>query len=424
MSDKLTEAFYQQRRYFVELFSFVANEFLTLAVYRLEEATNTILDHGTGLSKQGRKIKVGKFYQQKKDQSSDEDLAAEKLNHMNDEVDDIVDQLQEKMEKGEDVDFKEDEQSKKDRLGLAGMQKQMEAVSRLNLGLRSKAFPVLIEMQNKNILYAKSAVLKKNIKSLLHLIDKIDASLDDRVDCGEMVQAIYTQIEEKEDQVKFLCSFLDGVPIQDLAKITLNDLNNIPVTEPEFVLRFFDHYRQVLLDCVSYTESSTVEIGKALAVLLEDSDRIGAVSQESLDSIENLQEELLKDNDDQDLGSKQDKVNSALSAFRKVLSKDKSLQDLVNPILVALQFQDQLQQHLNNLSGFVNILSEVLSKKDEELIAQVYSLEHDTFDPLGLALYKLTTMEEERDILRKYFDGIPTKVEINEQDGQGINFLE
>jgi hypothetical protein len=70
---------------------------------------------------------------------------------MNREVDDLVDAIQNEMAGGGDVSklsaVKEDEDAKRSRLSLSGVQKQLETIIQLETGLKEKLVPVLTNMQ-------------------------------------------------------------------------------------------------------------------------------------------------------------------------------------------------------------------------------------------------------------------------------------
>ncbi|MFW7379187.1 MAG: hypothetical protein ACOH5I_10300 [Oligoflexus sp.] len=64
------------------------------------------------------------------------------------EVGDLVDVLQEKMAAGEDIDHLDvEEKFSQERLGLAGVQKQLEGLITLDAGLKNRILPALTSMQ-------------------------------------------------------------------------------------------------------------------------------------------------------------------------------------------------------------------------------------------------------------------------------------
>ncbi len=74
-----------------------------------------------------------------------------KKDEVNAAVDDIVAQLQEKMASGEELDssmdLHEDEELKKQRLSLSGVQKQLEGLIVLDAGIKDQILPALASMQ-------------------------------------------------------------------------------------------------------------------------------------------------------------------------------------------------------------------------------------------------------------------------------------
>lgn len=66
---------------------------------------------------------------------------------INQEVDDLFDQIQAQVDAGAAVDVQEDDSAKKERLGLSGLQKQMEGLITLDKGIREKILPAMCSMQ-------------------------------------------------------------------------------------------------------------------------------------------------------------------------------------------------------------------------------------------------------------------------------------
>lgn len=75
----------------------------------------------------------------------------EEINH---EVDDLFDQIQAQIaagRDGQDLGIMEDEKRRAERLGLAGLQKQLEGIITLDKGIRAKVLPALTTMQFEDV---------------------------------------------------------------------------------------------------------------------------------------------------------------------------------------------------------------------------------------------------------------------------------
>lgn len=74
----------------------------------------------------------------------------ERKEDINHEVDDLFDQIQAQIaagRDGQDLGIAEDEKRRAERLGLAGLQKQLEGLITLDKGIRAKILPALTSMQ-------------------------------------------------------------------------------------------------------------------------------------------------------------------------------------------------------------------------------------------------------------------------------------
>lgn len=72
---------------------------------------------------------------------------ATRKEQINKEVDDLFDQIQAQVDAGCAVDVQENDAAKKERLGLSGLQKQMEGLITLDKGIREKILPAIYSMQ-------------------------------------------------------------------------------------------------------------------------------------------------------------------------------------------------------------------------------------------------------------------------------------
>lgn len=72
----------------------------------------------------------------------------------NKEVDDLIDKIQTSLDSGADLNSSvvEDDASKKSRLSLAGVQKELETIITMEVGIKEKLLPVLSGMQFEDII--------------------------------------------------------------------------------------------------------------------------------------------------------------------------------------------------------------------------------------------------------------------------------
>ncbi len=197
----------------------------------------------------------------------------------------------------------------------------------------------------------------------------------------------------------------------------------------ELAKKFIDFYEAALIKSVEVTEVATLKIGETMNTLLQDSERIANLSNQSLDALEKVKEQILSlAQQKEELSAEQDpkkkgKINYVVGALQELSSKDQSISDLIEPIITALQYQDRIQQNFGNLAKFIRLWGDGLSSTDLEQIMTLYDPEGETFEPFGQTLYDTTTMEGERDILRECFTTLSEEKSIEDDDDGGISFF-
>ncbi len=210
------------------------------------------------------------------------------------------------------------------------------------------------------------------------------------------------------------------------------DRTNIMMSVSELLKRNLEFFKESFTNCIETSELSTVRVGASLDHLMEDSVRITSLSKEALKSIDLLKEQLENSLDSGKLLSKdttgemkKGHAGYLVKALEQLSSKDQTIQELINPIVMALQYQDRLQQHFNNLLKFMVTLEQTAGELNEEAIIEVYDPQNENFEPLGNKMYDITTMEEEREILRNYFAEIKDRVDVQPEDDDdgGISFF-
>ena len=103
---------------------------------------------------------------------SDGDVSASK-EAMNREVDDLVDAIQAQLSSGTPVDVSatvgEDDDAKRTRLSLSGVQKQLETIIQLETGLKEKLVPVLTSMQFEDAIKQRLKRMSQGWQACLEL---------------------------------------------------------------------------------------------------------------------------------------------------------------------------------------------------------------------------------------------------------------
>ena len=139
-----TEAVHQLDHLFLELFEQLANQ----ARAHSAESAHHVLNLSRGYLSETASDAMEDFFNI---YFSDSEHLEQRKDDVNKDVDDIFDEVQAIMDAGGDLQeldhIHEDEELREARLGLSGIQKQLESIIRLEEGVREKLMPVMVSMQ-------------------------------------------------------------------------------------------------------------------------------------------------------------------------------------------------------------------------------------------------------------------------------------
>lgn len=121
-------------------------------------------------------------------------------NTINQDVDDLVEQIQSKIEDGESLDsVSEDESTKRKRLGLAAVQKQLEGLITLNAGIKTQVLPALSSMQFEDAVSQRVAHLVEGWQLIQKALFYADQSTEDIDTICKDLAKICSSVEETKD---------------------------------------------------------------------------------------------------------------------------------------------------------------------------------------------------------------------------------
>lgn len=144
--------------------------------------------------------------------------------------------------------------------------------------------------------------------------------------------------------------------------------------------------------CIEESDRSVNYISDAIQKLMQNAERVSRLSEDSATAMQSLNSEL-KDH----LGNpKKRNIESLLQNLKKISVNHSEIAQVIDPIMHSLQFQDRLRQNLENIDKMIAYWAES-DKKDPAI----------DFQTFGEKLLKMTTMSEERDIIRANIDGLP-----------------
>ena len=149
--------------------------------------------------------------------------------------------------------------------------------------------------------------------------------------------------------------------------------------------------------CCKESEKATEAVNDIINILLEDATRVSAVSQDTLDALNSMKDLVNA------LGSKEsrDTAKELATALSETAAQDEEIRAFVSPIMEALQFQDRVSQ---NMSNFTKMIRTWIEAREEVHDNNSFS-EEDKIN-FGERLLKCTTMNEERDLIRRHIKNL------------------
>lgn len=152
--------------------------------------------------------------------------------------------------------------------------------------------------------------------------------------------------------------------------------------------------------CAQESEVSTARVTEAIDLLLQNTARVSQISAESLAAIQGLQKAIsLRFGD-----NSRENFVKLIKNLEDLAGEHEEVQNVIQPIIQALQFQDKLRQNLENA---VRMLPEWIAFR-KGLPMQITQ---EKLQDFGKVLMTKTTMISERDVIRAHIDGLATEPE-------------
>ena len=154
--------------------------------------------------------------------------------------------------------------------------------------------------------------------------------------------------------------------------------------------------------CVRQAEVSASEIMRVMNFLMDDSKRIARMSKETLEAVRRLKDSL----EPQLGGSARSGLATAklIATLREFARQYQDVQELLSPIIRALQFQDRIRQNSENMTKMFGVWL-----NHREVARRSGSYGDSERHAFGAELLKQTTMKEERDLIRQVIDVLPSE---------------
>lgn len=132
-------------------------------------------------------------------------LMTDMTENVNKEVDDLFDSIRAQVEQGEEVTLdntmEENEEAKKNRLAISGVQKKLEMIISIDQDIKERLMPVLSNMQFEDMSRQR---LEHLYSAWFYIVESLGRDFDDYGDVAEIVSTYMTSVNEKEDFLKLV----------------------------------------------------------------------------------------------------------------------------------------------------------------------------------------------------------------------------
>ena len=161
--------------------------------------------------------------------------------------------------------------------------------------------------------------------------------------------------------------------------------------------------KNIMNKCIEDSDEAVRTISSIIDILLKDSSRISKMSTDTQTALKKVDSAL------SELGPKGSGVtlNKLIAALSSLIKEHRSVNDVLMPIIGALQFQDAIRQQMENIGKVMGAW----------LVAKIELGLNPTAEQLtkvGESMLKLTTMQSERAIIRKYIGGLPDEAVVED----------
>lgn len=298
-----------------------------------------------------------------------------------------------------DLSSIDNEQLAASRLSLSNLQKDMEGLARLDQGVKDKVIPILHNMQFEDQLSANVLIISDIWTFFINSLVKPD------FDNALLLEQIYSQLNSAKLRQLFAqkvmrskVSFELNIPEAVISSFVLS-LNKNDSKE-DFLNRMQAYCASVLEWNSDDAAASVSLIFDIITAIEQEAEQAGDFSAETHQAFSSLKQIAKGLNNP----AKRESTKIMVALLNNRMSMNDSIQDLIKPVMVSMQFQDRIRQNMENLAKMMLIWMAtrkriMLSKKP---------LDDNTKQQIGLDLIDGMTMESERSIIKKYIPQLPS----------------
>ena len=161
--------------------------------------------------------------------------------------------------------------------------------------------------------------------------------------------------------------------------------------EQAFITDFILFAKDSMSWCARESEGETTQINQVIMTIMDDIKRRSSMSEKTLKALQDAKREI-----EGLLSNKEASMKGVIDSLKQLSTNSQETDELLDPIVQALQFQDQVRQNLENIS---------------KVLSCWMAIRETGISPLefGSHLLKCTTAMQERDIIRSHISGLPVE---------------
>lgn len=182
----------------------------------------------------------------------------------------------------------------------------------------------------------------------------------------------------------------------------------------DFVEKMIAYSNALMVACTRESETAVTQVGQVLDHIMADATRVSKMSADALASLRAVQEDLASS----DGGERRRDLSALASALTRLGDEHSEMNGFVMPIVESLQFQDRVRQQMENLGKMMALwVQERTAPHGTGATAGSAQDPSERLASFGDRLMKVTTTDEERDVIRAHIAGIPEAPSVSGDDG-------
>lgn len=266
-------------------------------------------------------------------------------NAINDSVDDIFQKACNPDFTLEDLaDSENDEVHADERNSLAALQKDLEALVTQDSVVKERLVPVMQSMQYEDIVINQIRRLTENWSYAIQVLDQ-----PGEIDYSNVLKQFLNNLST-EDEVRYFYKHVLRKTLVSLAEEELTPIDERVSDHKiwgneDLMERFVKYSNMFLKSCISKTQRSFEELMQLLKLANKESDEMKYLFSDQKETLDTVMTVIEKYNSS-DSSEMADRLKGILNSKQNV---DSSADKLVHNLMVTMEYQDQIRQHIENI---------------------------------------------------------------------------